>query len=382
LPPLLAGHGTIGTRPAAGLADRMLGETMNIGTVRLGRCAGVMVNRPAPMSIMALTLILFFGSAVLIYFSCEYFVNGVEWLGKRLDISQTATGTILAAFGTALPESVVTFVAVVFGHSPAEREIGVGAALGGPLALSTLAYGVVGLTLLGSTRLKVRRKEALDVDSGRLSRDQGWFLSIFIVKLALGLVVFPGKPWLALLFVGAYAFYVVKELRRDERTVDEGELEPLKFRPSDPQPSLFWSALQTGIALVVIFIASRVFVAQLDVIGPWLGLRPQLVALLLSPIATEMPETMNAIIWVRQGKENMALANISGAMMIQATIPTAFGLFFTPWLFERPLIFAGGITAITVLALFFMFRGGRVTGKRLSWASAFYLLFVGALILR
>jgi cation:H+ antiporter len=331
---------------------------------------------------MALTLILFFGSAVLIYFSCEFFVNGVEWLGKRLEISQTATGTILAAFGTALPESVVTFVAVVFGHSPAEREIGVGAALGGPLALSTLAYGVVGLTLLGSARLKVRRKEALDVDSGRLSRDQGWFLSIFIVKLALGLVVFPGKPWLALLFLGAYALYVIKELRRDERTVDEGELEPLKFRPKDTQPSLFWSALQTGIALVVIFIASRVFVAQLDVIGPFLGLRPQIVALLLSPIATEMPETMNAIIWVRQGKENMALANISGAMMIQATIPTAFGLFFTPWLFERPLIFAGGITAITVLALFFMFRGGRVTGKRLSWASAFYLLFVGALLLR
>ena len=355
---------------------------MNIGTVRLGRWAGVMVNRPAPMIIMALTLILFFGSAVLIYFSCEYFVNGVEWLGKRLKISQTATGTILAAFGTALPESVVTFVAVVFGHTPAEREIGIGAALGGPLALSTLAYGVVGLTLMGSTRLKVRRKAALDVDSHRLSRDQGWFLSIFIVKLALGLVAFPGKSWLGWLFIAAYALYVAKELRRDERPVDEGNLEPLKFRPNDPQPSLFWSALQTGIALVVIFIASRVFVAQLDVIGPWLGLRPQIVALLLSPIATEMPETMNAIIWVRQGKENMALANISGAMMIQATIPTAFGLFGTPWLFERPLIYAGGVTAITVLALFFMFRGENVTGKRLSWASVFYLLFVGALLLR
>ena len=280
---------------------------------------------------MVLTLVLFFGSALLIYFSCEYFVNGVEWLGKRLAISQTATGTILAAFGTALPESVVTFVAVVFGHTAAEREIGIGAALGGPLALSTLAYGVVGLTLIGSVKLKVRRKEALDVDSKRLSRDQAWFLSIFLCKLGLGLVAFPGKPWLGCLFLGAYALYVVKELRRKERTVDERDLEPLKFRPKDRQPSLFWAALQTGVALVVIFIASRIFVAQLDVIGPLLGLRPQIVALLLSPIATEMPETMNAIIWVRQGKENMALANISGAMMIQATIPTAFGLFGTPW---------------------------------------------------
>jgi cation:H+ antiporter len=122
-------------------------------------------------------------------------------------------------------------------------------------------------------------------------------------------------------------------------------------------------------------------VSQLDVIGPWLGMPPQLVALLLSPIATEMPETMNAIIWVRQGKERLALANISGAMMIQATVPTAVGLFGTPWLFDSPLIIAGSVTTLAVVALFLMFRGGRVTGRRLSWASLLYLLFAGALLL-
>jgi len=79
---------------------------------------------------MALTLILFVGSAVAIYLSCEFFVNGVEWVGQRLKITETATGTILAAFGTALPETVVTFVAVIFGNTDAERDIGVGAALG------------------------------------------------------------------------------------------------------------------------------------------------------------------------------------------------------------------------------------------------------------
>ncbi len=342
-----------------------------------------MVVPPSPDgSVMALTLLLFFGSAVLIYLSCEFFVNGVEWLGARLKVGQTATGTILAAFGTALPESVVTFVAVFFGSTAAEREIGIGAALGGPLALSTLAYSVVGLTLMGSARLKVKRKEALDVDCRRLSRDQAWFLSIFICKLGLGMVAFPGKHWLGFLFLGAYAFYVWKELRRDESIADDEALAPLKFCRPGQTPTLFWAALQTGVALAVIFAASRIFVAQLDVIGPWLGLKPQLVALLLSPIATEMPETMNAIIWVRQGKENMALANISGAMMIQATIPTACGLFGTPWLFERPVMLAGGVTAIAVLALFFMFRGEKVTGKRLSWSSLLYLLFAGALLLR
>ncbi len=81
---------------------------------------------------MILTVALFGLSAVAIYLACEYFVNGVEWLGHRLNLGATAVGSVLAAFGTALPESAVTFVAVVFGQTPGQRDIGVGAAMGGP----------------------------------------------------------------------------------------------------------------------------------------------------------------------------------------------------------------------------------------------------------
>jgi cation:H+ antiporter len=93
---------------------------------------------------MALTIFLLLASAGVIYLSCEYFVNGIEWVGQQFGVSKNATGTVLAAFGTALPESVVTFVAVVFGHDAAQKEIGVGAAIGGPLVLATVAYAVVG----------------------------------------------------------------------------------------------------------------------------------------------------------------------------------------------------------------------------------------------
>jgi cation:H+ antiporter len=100
----------------------------------------------------------------------------------------------------------------------------------------------------------------------------------------------------------------------------------------------------------VIFFASRAFVQELEAIGSHLGLSSQVTALLLSPIATEMPEMMNSIVWVRQGKVNLALANVSGAMMIQATIPAAFGIFFTPWLFEAPIMIAAAITILATAA--------------------------------
>ena len=317
-------------------------------------------------------------SAGFVYWACEYFVNGVEWVGRKAGVSQNAVGTVLAAFGTALPESVVTFVAVVFGHDAAARNIGVGAALGGPLVLATIAYPVVGVMLL-ITRSQ-RAREPIDLNRRRLSRDQGWFLLIFGCKIALGFVVFASKPWLGWLFLAAYAAYTWAEVSHDDDS-SEGEPEPLKFQPRKANPGWMLTGVQTVLALLVIFAASHVFVTQLAVVGPWLGIPSAVVALLLSPIATELPETMNAIIWIRQGKHRLALGNISGSMMIQATIPTALGVFFTPWLFDHALTLAAVITAVAISGLLVLLWRNALTPLRLSLFGVFYLVFVAGIVL-
>jgi cation:H+ antiporter len=323
---------------------------------------------------MALTIFLLLAAAGVIYLACEFFVNGVEWIGHRFDVGQKATGTILAAFGTALPESVVTFVAVAFGATAAQKAIGIGAALGGPLVLATVAYAVVGWTLFACKR--PLRNASASADFKALSRDQAWFLGTFVFKLGLGLVAFAIKPWLGVLFLAVYGLYVWKEARGEQGEA-EGELEPLKLAPKSANPSTTLAAIQTGAALVVIFLASRLFVGQIDHLGVALGLKPQLLALLVSPIATELPETLNAIIWIRQGKVRLALANISGAMMIQATIPSALGIFFTRWLLDPALIVAGGVTLLAIVALYIGFRSGRMSRTWLAAMAGLYVLFVG-----
>ncbi|HTD05574.1 sodium:calcium antiporter [Undibacterium sp.] len=323
---------------------------------------------------MLLTFFLFFLSAAAIYLACEYFVNGIEWCGRHMKLGATAVGTVLAAFGTALPESAVTFTAVVFGHTPQQKDIGVGAAMGGPLVLATIAYAVVGLAMWWNQRRLQRTNHAVVVDHARLSRDQLAFLAIFVIKVALGLVAFAVKPWLGILFLATYALYVWREITTAETSPEEEELEALKLRPHNA--SFGWAALQVLAALAVIAIASHTFVAQLESIGIAYGLQPHLVALLLSPVATELPEIMNALIWVRQGKERLALANISGAMMIQATIPSALGLFFTPWRFDGPLLVSGLVTAASILLLWFMFRRGKVDSRTLAPIGLLYGVFV------
>ncbi|WP_406380327.1 sodium:calcium antiporter [Streptomyces sp. NBC_00197] len=333
--------------------------------------------------------------AVAIYLSCEWFVNAVEWLGERLNVGKMAVGTILAAFGTALPESVVTLVAVTTGATDEAKDIGVGAAMGGPLALSTIAYGVTGAMLMlkrrrdriaagpGETPAGARNEEALGsaADMKRLAKDQQWFLPIFAVKVALGLVAFAFKPVLGLLFFAAYAVYFWREIRGGDDDEDEGpDLEPLKFQPRAASPSTWAVAAQTALTLVVIFFASQLFVKQLDAIGPMLGLSAAVTALLLSPVATELPEIMNAVIWVRQGKTHLALANISGAMMIQATVPSGLGLLFTRWDFDAALLWSGLITMAAIVYLLMTMRGHRLTPARLTVAAGFYVVFALGLI--
>ncbi|MET0235799.1 MAG: sodium:calcium antiporter [Kibdelosporangium sp.] len=314
--------------------------------------------------------------AVAIYLSCEWFVNAVEWLGRRLNVGTIAVGTVLAAVGTALPESVVTFVAVVFGDTPEQRDIGVGAAMGGPLALATVAYGVIGWSLLASRR----RGEAEDWgDLGKLAKDQTWFVVVFVVKVGLGLVVFAFKPWLGLLFFAVYAAYCIREMRQHDDGPQD-ELAPLKLQRKRAAPATWAVVAQTLGTLAVIFAASRLFVTQLDTVGPILGLPAALTALLLAPIATELPEIMNAVIWVRQGKTKLALANVSGSMMVQATIPSGLGLLFTPWRLDGMLLVAGGVTLLAVLYLLITLRSGRLSVRRLSIAAAFYGLFALALV--
>lgn len=323
---------------------------------------------------MLVPFVLLLLSAAAIYVSCEYFVNGVEWVGHRFGISQTATGTVLAAFGTALPESVVTFVAVAFGHDAAHKEIGVGAALGGPLVLATIAYAVVGIAFMTARHTQERRVVSRPA-ARRLLGDQGWFLAIFVCKVGLGLVAFAFKPWLGVLFLLAYALYVWREMTASGDMADAEELEPLKLTPRAGSPRTLWAVVQVIGALVAIFAASQLFVREIGVVGPLIGLPAQLVALLLSPIATELPETMNAVIWVRQGKSDLALANISGAMMIQATIPSALGLFFTPWMLDRALVWAAVVTVASIIGLYWFLKHRHLSARKLAVFGTLYIAF-------
>jgi len=333
-----------------------------------------------------ITTLEFVAALGAILLGAAFFTNAIEILGGRLGMRQGAVGSLLAAVGTALPESMIAVVAiletVVSGDTSGEgAKIGIGAILGAPFMLATLAMFVVGVSAVA---FRGRRDQGtgLRIDPTTIGRDVGFFLIFFAVAAGVGLVELPPslKVIIALVLAFGYGLYVRRTLTSGEHL--EGVPERLLFLPRSENPPLLAVVFQTLASLGVIIAGAHFFVDAVEHAAAGLGLPAGLVALVLAPLATELPEKFNSIFWMRDGKDTLALGNVTGAMMFQSTIPVAFGVLFTPWNLQPLDLFAvvlalasGGLVFLTLR------RSGTLRAGGLMLGGIFYLVFVvGAVI--
>ncbi|MBI2911994.1 MAG: hypothetical protein HYY05_07605 [Chloroflexi bacterium] len=96
---------------------------------------------------MGLSLLLLLLSMAVILVAAELFTNSVEWFGHRMKLGEGAVGSLLAAVGTAMPETIVPLIAILLVGGEAGKEIGVGAIIGTLFMLATAAFFVNGASI-------------------------------------------------------------------------------------------------------------------------------------------------------------------------------------------------------------------------------------------
>jgi len=340
-------------------------------------------------------------SLVLILFAAELFTNGIEWMGRKLGLGEGAVGSVLAAVGTALPETLIPIIAIIFATGEGAHEVGVGAILGAPFMLSTLAMFVTGAGVL-AFRARRSTGTTLAVDTGVLSHDLRYFFIGY--TLAIGAAFLPadlliGRWIIAVVLIGLYAWYVRGHLTGETGAAAEHaeDLAPLRMHrldrsahrldPSDPRLRVI--VVQVVASILLIIVGAVFFIDGVNSVAHALGVSEVLLALVIAPIATELPEKFNSIIWVRQNKDTLALGNITGAMVFQSAIPTVVGLVFAAgtWVVGEGSYVAFGSAALALIATAVIFvparRRGGLDGKHLLIGGVFYLgylLFVIGLI--
>jgi len=306
------------------------------------------------------------------------FTNAVEWAGHRLSIGEGATGSLLAAVGTAMPETLIPIVAIIGGAEGAE-EVAIGAIIGAPFLLATIAMALVGISALAFRRRREQGTE-LRANVEVLDRDLIFFLIFFGAGAAIGLGVPEGfQIPAALAFVLAYAVYVRRTLLGGGAVQEAETIGPLIMdrSPGDEPPGRT-IAIQFVVGLGAIVGGAHLFVEQLLHVAESIGVEPLVLSLILAPLATELPEKANSFFWVKDGKDSLALGNITGAMVFQSTIPIAFGLALTEWdlgrfaLVSAGLGLAGGALAYWALRL----RGRFEPLPIVLWAALFAAFIV------
>ena len=296
--------------------------------------------------------LLLIGSFALLLLGAEIFTNGVEWLGHRLGVSESATGSILAAVGTALPETMIPVIAIVgavIGTSDpaAADEVGVGAILGAPFMLATIAMFLIGLSVLYFSDRRMFGGE-FHFNAVSTRRDLSFFLVGYSLAFVAALVdVRAIQDGIAFLLIALYVVYVYRSLQGgalvEEEGLDELHLGALIEKGESPfesfgvernmsgNPSGVVVAAQTLLALGIIIVGAHLFVSEVRWAAGAIGIPGAVLALLLAPLATELPEKFNSVLWISRDKDTLAIGNITGAMAFQGTLPVTLGILFTSW---------------------------------------------------
>lgn len=316
---------------------------------------------------------------IVILIAAEVFTNALEHLGEKLGISEGVTGSLFAAVGTALPETMVPLLALLAGTSNAttNEEIGVGAILGAPLMLATLS-----IFLMAASVWKRRTSTGhLRPERTGLLRDLNFFIVAFTFAT---LAMFVPHTQIAVRYalgfgmVMIYFVYVMMTLNASKALVEDGHVTEAGGDmflcklglPNNMVVIVFQLALGLGLLIA----GATGFIHGVEEAAAILGISALLLSLLIIPIATELPEKVNSILWIRKGKDTLAFGNITGAMVFQGTLLPAIGIMLTPW--EPRMEVLAGVLITLVAAIWLRVMAARDGGLRVWHIGINGLLYV------
>jgi len=321
---------------------------------------------------------LFLASVVITLGACALFTNGIEWLGKRMKLSDAAVGSVLAAIGTTLPETSIPLVAIFFGTGRERTDVGLGAILGAPFLLSTLVLPALAFFLLLYARLG-KREAAFKLDYCEVRMDLWFFLAAYAVAVACGFSVSRLIHYVAAaLLVTGYIYYLW--LKCSASADGATDVEPLIFSPRRAVPSYGLIGLQGIVGLVGLAWGAHLFVTAARSGAEALHVSPLILALLIAPLATELPEMSNSFLWLYRKKDTLAVGNVTGALVFQGTLPVSLGLIGTDWHLSPSAMATMGLALVAAGGgLLQLLWGGHWRPWLLAGGAALYLGYLASL---
>lgn len=242
--------------------------------------------------------------------------------------------------------------------------------------LATIGFAVIGLGL----RMRSRSKTSLNVPTvGTMSKDLGFFLLAFglaLITTFLPAMIHPVMLAVLLTLYVVHAWRLVRGNQKPEGVPGPSlPSQPLRLSAT-PRKRSWLAIVQVLLALIGLILGAHFFVTALDTVTKFFPISPFLLAVIVTPVATELPEVLNSVIWIRRGKDTLAVGNVTGAMAFQSSIVPALGIGFTPWALTPLEIATGVLTWLAACWIWLKSRSQHLYTTELLTAGLFYVIYI------
>lgn len=291
-------------------------------------------------------------SLIVVIKSADYAVSYASKVAQGLRISGYMVGFLLIAVICALPETFISVTAALEGTP----SLGLGTLFGSNVADLTLIFALV---VLFSKRSEIKAESKI-VKNGLL------YIIVLSVPILLGLNGYFSRIDGVLLISAGIIFYTFMLNR--ERT--KGFLQRRHFS--------FKYFILFLVSLAVLLAAADFSVKNALAMAHNLNINPVLVGMFIIALGTTLPELFLSIKAVRENHEGLAIGDILGNVITDATIVIGIVALISPFSFNQRIAYITGIFMVfAAIILFYLMRTGRVLTKKESFLLLFfYLLFI------
>lgn len=305
---------------------------------------------------MLISFILLILSLALVIKSADFAIHYSTRLAESFKLSKYIVGFLIVAVISILPEAFISITSALEGIP----SFGLGTLFGSNVADLTLVFAMV--VLFASRSLKIESK---------IIKNRYLHIGIMSVPILLGLNGYYSR-WegLFLIIIGLAFYYYI--LKNDGYDIDAPRE---RFKITD----LLLLLASMGLLLL----GSHLTVKFGVNFANGLHVSPVLIGMFVVGLGTTLPELLFSIRAAKRKHDGLALGDILGTVIADATVVVGIVALINPFAFNQRIVYITGLFMLfgTILLFHFMKTGKVLTKKEALLLILFYLLFVSAELL-
>lgn len=301
---------------------------------------------------MIYNLLIFIAALFIVIRGATFATKYAVMLAESYGLSKYTVGFIVIAVISILPETFIALNSALSGIP----SFGLGMLFGSNIADMTII--IAAIVFFSGRGLKVE---------GKILKSHAVYPFILLLPIVLGLNGhFSRVEGTALIVAGGVFYYLALKNGIDGSAISEKSGRKIK------------NTLMLLCSMIALLLGAHFTVTSATALAEYIGVSPILIGMLIVGLGTTMPEFLFSLKSVAKHDDSLAIGDILGTVLADATIVVGILAVVSPFSFPQKIVFVTGVfmIAASFVLFYFMRSGRRITKKEAHFLFFFWAAFV------